>query len=73
MAFDQISRPPVGLTANGLKSKSDKPLMEAADPRTIHEQPPYSAQKQGPPGCEEDMIPKVNHGEFTYVESGRLD
>jgi len=43
-----------------------------ADPRKMYEQPPYSEEKQSPPGSEKAMSPKVDHGESTYRGTGRL-
>ena len=43
-----------------------------ADPRKMYEQPPYSEEKQNPPGSEKAMSPKVDHGESTYKGPGRL-
>jgi len=43
-----------------------------ADPRKMYEQPPYSEEKQNPPGSEKAMSPKVDHGESTYQGTGRL-
>ena len=38
----------------------------------MYEQPPYSEEKQNPPGSEKAMSPKVDHGESTYKGTGRL-
>jgi len=46
--------------------------MNTKDPREIHERPPYSAKQQPPPGNEEEMSPKVDHGELSYKGTGRL-
>lgn len=46
--------------------------MNATDPRKMYEQPPYSEEKQDPPGSEKAMSPKVDHGESTYQGTGRL-
>ena len=43
------------------------------DPRDKHEQPPYPEQKQQVPGSEQQMDPKVDHGEATYKGSGKLE
>ena len=42
------------------------------DPRTAGAQPPYEAQAQELPGSEAAMTPKADHGEDSYVGSGRL-
>jgi NAD(P)-dependent dehydrogenase (short-subunit alcohol dehydrogenase family) len=46
--------------------------MSTKDPRKMYGQPPYSEEKQVPPGSEEEMNPKADHGESTYVGTGRL-
>ena len=42
------------------------------DPVTQYPQPPYSDQTQEAPGQEADMNPKADHGESSYVGSGKL-
>jgi NAD(P)-dependent dehydrogenase (short-subunit alcohol dehydrogenase family) len=42
------------------------------DPRKIHDQPPYPAKQQPPPGDEEEMSPQVDHGESSYKGTGQL-
>jgi hypothetical protein len=46
--------------------------MKTADPRKIYKQPPYSNEKQAPPGTEDQMDPKTDHGESSYQGTGRL-
>lgn len=46
--------------------------MSTKDPRKIHDQPPYSAKQQPPPGTEEEMAPQADHGESSYQGSGLL-
>src|SRR6201984_773718 len=46
--------------------------MSSKDPRKLYKQPPYSEKEQPPPGSEEEMSPKVDHGESTYQGTGRL-
>jgi hypothetical protein len=43
------------------------------DPRKLYPQPPYSGKEQTPPGNEEEMSPKVDHGELSYEGTGRLE
>jgi len=50
----------------------DQVTMKTKDPREIYEKPPYSAKQQPPPGDEEEMSPKVDHGESSYQGTGRL-
>src|ERR1700726_1218480 len=43
------------------------------DPRKLYPQPPYSGKGQTPPGNEEEMSPKADHGESSYEGTGRLE
>lgn len=43
------------------------------DPRTQYPQPPQPEQEQPHPGLAQDMTPKPDHGEESYVGSGRLE
>ncbi|HZB75385.1 MAG TPA: SDR family oxidoreductase [Solirubrobacteraceae bacterium] len=42
------------------------------NPRTAMPTPPFPEQEQDPPGREADMRPLADHGEDTYVGTGRL-
>jgi NAD(P)-dependent dehydrogenase (short-subunit alcohol dehydrogenase family) len=42
------------------------------DPRTQQVKQPYPPQRQDPPGTEQEMRPKPDHGEQSYVGHGRL-
>jgi NAD(P)-dependent dehydrogenase (short-subunit alcohol dehydrogenase family) len=42
------------------------------DPRTAHPRPPFPEQSQELPGGDELLDPKPDHGEESYVGSGRL-
>src|ERR1700745_3335826 len=46
--------------------------MSTEDPREIYKRPPYSDQQQPPPGSEEKMSPRADHGESSYQGTGRL-
>jgi NAD(P)-dependent dehydrogenase (short-subunit alcohol dehydrogenase family) len=46
--------------------------MITKDPRKIYQQPPYSAKEQPPPGNEDEMSPRADHGESSYKGTGRL-
>jgi NAD(P)-dependent dehydrogenase (short-subunit alcohol dehydrogenase family) len=46
--------------------------MSTKDPRKLYPQPPYSGKGQTPPGNEQEMSPKLDHGESSYVGTGRL-
>jgi short chain dehydrogenase len=63
---EQAKRPRVRLGANGLN-------MSTKDPRKLYPQPPYPGKKQTPPGNEEEMSPKVDHGESSYEGTGLLE
>lgn len=43
------------------------------DPQEKHPKPPYSRDKQQVPGTEKKMHPKVDHGEESYIGSGKLE
>jgi hypothetical protein len=62
----KTKRPRVRLGANGS-------YMSTKDPRKLYPQPPYSGKEQTPPGNEEEMSPKANHGESSYEGTGRLE
>ena len=52
--------------------KEEKKKMQ--DPQKKEAQPPFEDQKrQDPPGKEEEMQPKVDHGEESYKGSGKLE
>ena len=42
------------------------------DPRTESQRPPFPPQQQDPPGLAGKMTPRPDHGETSYVGSGRL-
>jgi NAD(P)-dependent dehydrogenase (short-subunit alcohol dehydrogenase family) len=46
--------------------------MSTRDPRKIYKQPPYSEKEQPPPGSDEKMNPRADHGESSYKGTGRL-
>jgi hypothetical protein len=45
--------------------------MKTQDPRTSYERPPYS-ERQSPPRSQQEMSPKVDHGESSYQGADRL-
>jgi NAD(P)-dependent dehydrogenase (short-subunit alcohol dehydrogenase family) len=47
--------------------------MSTKDPRKLYKQPPYSGKEQAPPGSDEEMSPKVDHGELSYKGTDRLE
>lgn len=42
------------------------------DPLQKHDTPPYPKQQQDPPGTEDQLRPKADHGETSYKGSGKL-
>jgi hypothetical protein len=46
--------------------------MKTKDPRTSYPRPPYSDKGLFPPGSEQEMSPKADHGESSYQGSDRL-
>jgi hypothetical protein len=42
------------------------------DPKEAGPKPPYSQQKQPPPGKDKAMTPRADHGEKSYTGNGRL-
>jgi hypothetical protein len=44
--------------------------MSTKDPRKLYQQPPYSEKEQRPPGSDEEMSPRVDHGESSYEGTG---
>jgi NAD(P)-dependent dehydrogenase (short-subunit alcohol dehydrogenase family) len=55
-----------------MKNKS-KSTNGSEDPKTKYPQPPFPKQKQEYPGVEAKMKPKADHGQDTYVGSGKLE
>ena len=49
---------------------ADRP--EPKDPTTLYPKPPFDRQSQPWPGLARDMTPRPDHGETSYVGSGRL-
>ena len=43
-----------------------------SDPKKAYQQPPQPKQQQQPPGHESEMQPQADHGEESYVGTGRL-
>jgi NAD(P)-dependent dehydrogenase (short-subunit alcohol dehydrogenase family) len=48
-------------------------IRENVDPRELYPKPPYSEDKQKPPGWTQLMGPRPDHGEETYRGSGLLE
>ncbi len=45
---------------------------ETRDPRERGPKPKYDQEQIAPPGLESEMTPKADHGEQSYVGSGKL-
>src|SRR6195952_4031773 len=62
-----LARPAGAQTASGVQARGGK-----QDPRSKYPKPPFKAQSQPWPGLASQMDPKPDHGETSYVGSGRL-
>jgi len=76
---DMLGMTAAGLAAAGIPAAADAAQAPAAtprggkqDPREKHPKPPFPAQKQPWPGLASKMTPRPDHGETSYVGSGRL-
>ncbi|MBI2772483.1 MAG: SDR family oxidoreductase [Burkholderiales bacterium] len=69
-----LATAPVLLAAGGASAQpapsAQRPRMQ--DPRSAHARPPFPAQQQPWPGLAKNMNPRPDHGETSYVGSGRL-
>ena len=54
------------------KSPADARREGIRDPRSAYPKPPFAVQPQVWPGLAKDMNPRPDHGESSYVGSGRL-
>ena len=48
------------------------PTTDKADPREIHQKPPFEEDRQAPPALDAEMKNRPDHGEQTYQGFGRL-
>jgi NAD(P)-dependent dehydrogenase (short-subunit alcohol dehydrogenase family) len=62
-----VSSPAQAQAGSGAPSKGGK-----QDPRTKYPKPPFHSQSQPWPGLASKMDPRPDHGEMSYVGSGRL-
>lgn len=62
------------MTGTGAASAAPAPAPRPGliDPRTAYPRPPFPAQRQAWPGLASQMQPRPDHGEQSYVGSGRL-
>lgn len=47
-------------------------MKTTADPRELYPKPPFPSAKQPPPGSDEKMQPRADHGEESYRGTGKL-
>jgi len=66
-AAAMVSAPATAMAAPGSQARSGK-----QDPRTKYPKPPFKPQSQPWPGLASQMDPRPDHGETSYVGSGRL-
>src|SRR6195952_2173918 len=62
-----LARPAGAQTVSGGRARGGK-----QDPRSKYPKPPFKAQSQPWPGLAGQMEPRPDHGETSYVGSGRL-
>ncbi|MBN8808278.1 MAG: SDR family oxidoreductase [Sphingomonas sp.] len=62
----------VAMAPPAFGQKKDDAVGGKQDPRAKYPKPPFEAQKQPWPGLAGKMNPKPDHGEASYVGSGRL-
>src|ERR1700712_2953446 len=62
-----LARPAGAQTVSGGRARGGK-----QDPRSKYPKPPFKAQSQPWPGLAGQMQPRPDHGETSYVGSGRL-
>jgi NAD(P)-dependent dehydrogenase (short-subunit alcohol dehydrogenase family) len=60
----------VAASAGAQEPQASRPVM--GDPREKYPKPPFQAQSQPWPGLAAKMTPRPDHGETSYVGSGRL-
>src|SRR5689334_8141303 len=48
------------------------PTTDKADPREVHQKPPFQEDRQPPPALDADMKNRPDHGEHTYQGFGRM-
>lgn len=71
-AFSSLPAFAQGVTKNAESTKTKQDLKPLRDPATLYPKPPFSAQSQKWPGLASKMNPRPDHGETSYVGSGRL-
>jgi hypothetical protein len=60
------------MDANCLLEKRMPDPLKKQDPRTQYPQPPFPKQPQAAPGLATKMEPQPDHGETSYIGSGKL-
>ncbi|MFN7994849.1 MAG: SDR family oxidoreductase [Bryobacteraceae bacterium] len=56
----------------GLRAQFDPLVGTQTDPKELHRKPPFKEPRQGPPGTEQEMVNKPDHGEESYRGFNRL-
>lgn len=64
---------PLSARAQTQSTMEANPLAERRNPVDAYPRPPYSTERQDPPGLASKMNPLPDHGEQTYKGSGRLN
>ena len=64
--------PAAAAAAGGAGPGATRPRRALQDPRSAYPRPPFAAQTQPWPGLASQMNPRPDHGEASYVGSGRL-
>lgn len=70
MAAAPVMLAGVAAAQSDAAASGTRPPMQ--DPRQQYPQPPFPPQRQEPPGLASRMTPRPDHGERSYVGSGRL-
>ena len=72
-----LAAAPLAMAAGGASAQAAATVptqrpVGVRDPRTSYPRPPFAAQRQPRPGLASRMQPRPDHGETSYVGSGRL-
>lgn len=70
-ALGAASALPATASAQGARAQARR-APTRTDPRSKHPKPPFPSQSQPWPGLAGKMVPRPDHGETSYVGSGRL-
>jgi hypothetical protein len=70
--FDSAPQVDAGSSSGNEEATETAGAAGLADPRGLHPNPPFPAQQQPWPGLAGRMTPRPDHGETSYVGTGRL-